>query len=226
MLSLVGYPLLLIDLEHAPGDASLLPDLLRAAEIGGSSVMVRVPRGDTDLMTRLLDMGPAGVMIPMVSSAADAEAAVAACRYPPRGHRGWAASSGRASRYGLDTDYTHGTAPELVVTVQIETVAAVDAIDDICAVPGVDVVFIGANDLAADSGHILELDHPAVRELSDRTFIRAKAAGKKVGTITTRERSFASLIKDGFDVVMPVSDLSMLRETAIRELAEFRAVLG
>src|SRR5665213_1187088 len=90
MLSLIGYPLLLIDLEHAPGDVSLLPDMLRAAEIGGSAVMVRVPRVDTDLMTRLLDMGPAGVMVPMVSTAASASAAVAACRYPPRGHRGWA----------------------------------------------------------------------------------------------------------------------------------------
>lgn len=226
MLSLIGYPLLLIDLEHAPGDVSLLPDMLRAAEIGGSAVMVRVPRVDTELMTRLLDMGPQGVMIPMVSSAEDAEAAVAACRYPPRGHRGWAASSGRASRFGLDADYTHVTAPELVVTVQIETVAAVEAIDAICAVPGIDVVFIGVNDLAADSGHILELDHPEVRKLVDRTITRAKALGKKVGTVTTPKRDFATLIKAGFDVVMPVSDLSMLRETATRELATFRAALG
>lgn len=91
--------------------------------------------------------------------------------------------------------------------------------------PGIDVVFIGVNDLAANSGHILELDHPEVRALVDRAFSRAKAADKKVGTVPTPNRNFASLVQAGFDLVLPVSDLAMLRDTAIRELAALRQAI-
>ena len=128
IMSLAGMPVLLVDLEHGPGEIGALGDILRAAEAPGTSVVVRVPRSTTESMTRLLDLGPAGVMLPMISSAEEARAAVSACRYPPAGNRGWAASVSRASRYGFDRDYTLTTAADLVVAVQVETVKAVEQI--------------------------------------------------------------------------------------------------
>jgi 4-hydroxy-2-oxoheptanedioate aldolase len=177
-------------------------------------------------LKRLLDQGSDGIMIPMIETSAEAKEAVAACRYHPRGKRGWAAGVARASLYGLDEDYTLQTADRLVVACQIESIRAVENIEEICAVEGIDVIFIGRNDLAADSGHILDLEHPEVNRLTAHVVKAAKRARLKLGTVPSAGRGWTELFKDGFDIVLPSADISLLRDAARAEVAMFRHQFG
>lgn len=226
MMALAGYELVLIDMEHGPGSLFETANMLRGIVGTESSAMVRVPDNDPVFLKRLLDQGPDGVMIPMVESAEEARAAVAACRYPPKGNRGWAAGVARAARYGFDPDYTHVTSTELVIACQIESVAGVENADAIAAVDGVDVIFVGRNDLAADSGHILDLDHSEVDALLARSFEAARRHGKKVGTVPSQKRDWRSLFHAGYDMVLPSADTSFLRDGAAAEVSAYRQFSG
>jgi 4-hydroxy-2-oxoheptanedioate aldolase len=95
-------------------------------------------------------------------------------------------------------------------------------VEAICAVEGVDVIFIGRNDLAADSGHILNLDHPDVVKLVERTVAVAKRAGRKLGTVPSPDHSWIKLFEEGFDMVLPSGDISLLRDAAHAEVSKFR----
>lgn len=222
VLALAGFDIVLVDLEHGPGTIPDASDMMRAIQGHGAAAMVRVPANDPVFIKRLLDQGPDGVMIPMVETIEEAQAAVAACRYPPRGVRGWAAGSARASLYGFDESYTLQSANDLVIACQIESVRAVENIDAICAVEGIDIIFIGRNDLAASAGHLLGLDHPDVEKMVAKIVAAAKRAGKKIGTVPNRTRNSASLFADGFDVVVGPGDIGLLRDAALAELDAVR----
>ena len=226
LMAFAGYDMVLIDMEHGPGALFETSNMMRGIAGTGCSAMVRVPWNDPVFLKRLLDQGPDGVMIPMVESAEEAKAAVAACRYPPHGKRGWAAGVARAARYGFDPDYTLVTSKELVIACQIESVKGVENADAIAAVDGVDVIFVGRNDLAADAGHMLELDHPEVEAMVDRAYAAARKAGKKVGTVPNAKRPFQSLFQDGFDMVASGADTSFLREGAAAEMSAYREFKG
>ena len=130
----------------------------------GPAPLVRVPSNDPVAIKRVLDIGAAGVMIPAVDTPEQAEAAVAACRYPPKGKRGMAASIVRASDYGARwRDYVAEAGANLLVMCQIESAAAVDNAARIAAADGVDMLFIGPFDLSANVGHLGEPDHAEVR---------------------------------------------------------------
>jgi 4-hydroxy-2-oxoheptanedioate aldolase len=225
LMAFAGYEMVLIDMEHGPGSLPDTANMMRGIAGTGSSSMVRVPANDPVFLKRLLDQGPDGVMVPMVETAEQARAAVAACHYPPRGIRGWT-GIGRAARYGFDADYTLKTSLDLVIACQIESVKGVENVDAIAAVDGVDVIFIGRNDLAADSGHILDLDHAEVDALVAKTFDAARRHGKKVGTVPSAKRDWASLFRDGFDMVLPSADTSFLRDGAGAEMAAYRKFSG
>jgi 4-hydroxy-2-oxoheptanedioate aldolase len=226
LMAHAGYDTILIDMEHGPNSLFDTANMMRGIAGTGSSAMVRVPHNDPVFLKLLLDQGPDGVMIPMVESAEEARAAVAACYYPPRGKRGWAAGVARAARFGFDTDYTLKTSTRLVLACQIESVKGVDNADAIAAVDGVDVVFIGRNDLAADAGHILDLDHPEVDAMLLRCRDAAKRHGKKVGTVPSAKRDWRSLFTDDFDIVLPSADTSFLRDGAAAEMAAYRQFRG
>ena len=221
MMALVGYDLLVIDMEHGPVALSEAADMMRGIARTDAGAVVRIPANDPVFIKRLLDQGPDGIMIPMIETSGEAKDAVAACRYPPRGKRGWAAAVARASLYGLDYDYTLQTADRLVVVCQIESVKAIDNVEEICAVEGIDEIFIGRNDLAADSGQILNLDHPDMNRLAARVVTAAKRAGLKLGTVPSAGHGWAELFKDGFDIVLPSADISLLRDAARAEVAVF-----
>ena len=222
LMSCAGYDMVLIDMEHGPGGLMDTANMLRGASRMGAGAMVRIPANDPVFLKRLLDQGPDGVMAPMVESAAEARALVAACRYPPRGNRGWAAGVARAARFGFDPDYTLATAPQLVIACQIESVKGVENAEEIATVEGVDIIFIGRNDLAADSGHILDLDHPEVERLVRLSFEAARRRGKKTGTVPSAGRDWASLFDEGYDMVLPSGDISLLRDAAHAEVAAWR----
>ncbi len=147
-----GYDWVLVDTEHAPNEVPDVIDQLRALEGGTASPVVRPAWNDPVLIKRLLDAGAQSLLVPFVRNAEEAASAVAATRYPPQGIRGVATIT-RASGYGRVSDYVRRAEDELCVVVQLETRGALAELEAIAAVPGVDALFVGPSDLAADLGH-------------------------------------------------------------------------
>jgi 4-hydroxy-2-oxoheptanedioate aldolase len=223
MMGLCGYDLVLIDMEHGLGAVADAANVMRAVRGTGASSFVRVPTNDAVIIRTLMDQGVDGIMVPMVETPEAARAVVQACRYPPKGVRGLAIGVARGSNYGMDDSYVETVDDHTVVICQIETVAAVRRAKEIVEVDGVDMLFIGRNDLAADSGHILDLDHPEVNAMTDEVMAIAHAAGKTVGTVPSAGRGWQQLLTDGFDLVIPSSDISILRAFGQEEVDAFRA---
>jgi len=216
VMAVSGYGALLIDQEHGPVDMQTIHIQMLAAQAHGVPAMVRVPSHDPNHVKRLLDLGVQTIMFPMVDSLADAEAVAGACRYPPKGRRGLATGGIRASRYGVDTkDYLDHYHERQLIMAQIETQGGLAAVEAIAGVDGIDLLFIGPNDLSAALGHFGEQDHPVVRAAIDRIVAVAKAKGKFLGTVPTKERDARTLFAAGFDMVISGSDVSLLREAAV-----------
>jgi 4-hydroxy-2-oxoheptanedioate aldolase len=155
--------------------------LIRAVENAGGQTIVRVPWNDQVYLKRILDIGAQSLMIPMINDKASAEEAVAACRYPPQGRRGYAAPVLRASGYGVDEDYGKNANDELLLIAQIEHVDACDNIEEIAAVDGIDMLFIGPNDLAGSMGHFENMQHDDVTAKVAEIERRVTATGKMLG---------------------------------------------
>ncbi|MDX1605195.1 MAG: HpcH/HpaI aldolase/citrate lyase family protein, partial [Candidatus Competibacterales bacterium] len=161
VIATAGYDWILLDMEHAPNDLATVLSQLQALAAGPAMPIVRPPWNEPVMVKRLLDLGVFTLLFPMVQSAEEAAAAVASTRYPPDGIRGVALSH-RGNRFGQIEDYFSRVGAELCVLVQIETRAALERIDEIAAVDGVDGVFFGPADLSADMGLLGQPGHPEV----------------------------------------------------------------
>lgn len=224
ILAQAGYDCVMIDLEHGAGSLMDAVSLMHAVQGRNCAPLMRVPFNDPVWIKRALDTGITGIMIPAISSAAEAEAAVAACRYPPRGHRGMAPTIVRASGYGADwRGYVDKAADELLVICQVETSQAVQEAAQIAAVEGVDMLFLGPFDLSAALGRIGEPDHPEIRARIADVEQVAKANGKWLGGIPTPDRTAEALFADGYDLVLADFDVVLLRDEARASVARLRA---
>ena len=206
-----GFDWILIDTEHAPNETPMVADQLRAASMGRASPVVRPAWNDAVILKRLLDVGVQTLLVPFIQNAAEAARAVAATRYPPRGMRG-VASVHRANRYGRVPDYFARADDEMCVLVQLETGPAVEALEEIAAVEGVDGVFIGPSDLAASLGYLGNNAHPEVRETIERACRRAQAIGKAIGILAPIESDARAYLDMGFAFVAVGSDVVVLRK--------------
>lgn len=185
-----GFDWLLFDTEHSPGDPITVLAQLQAAAPYPVSSVVRPAWNDAVLIKRFLDIGAQTLLIPFVQDAEEAAAAVAATRYPPEGVRG-VSSVSRSTAFGRVADYARKAASQLCVLVQVETGEAVERIEEIARVPGVDGVFIGPGDLAASLGHVGDPGHPAVKAVIESSIRRLVACGTPAG-ILTPDRAFAA----------------------------------
>ena len=168
-LSLQGFDFLVLDAEHGVMEPRDCQHMARAADLHDVTPLVRVPTNNPTHLLRYLDTGAHGAHVPMVNSAEQAEAAVQAIKYQPRGRRGLAGA--RAADYGqrlpLD-EYTRFANEQTLVTVQIETIAAVEALPEIVKVDGVDVIFVGPTDLSNSLGVTGQSQHPKMKQTLDR----------------------------------------------------------
>ncbi|ASY58698.1 MULTISPECIES: aldolase/citrate lyase family protein [Sinorhizobium] len=228
-----GYDWLLIDGEHAPNDLPLLAAQYRAIAGRGSHPIVRLPVGDTALIKQVLDTGVQTLLIPMVDTVAQARQLVRAVRYPPHGIRGVGAALGRATNFGRITDYLQNANDEICLILQIESRAGLAAIDEIAALDGVDGLFIGPSDLAADMGHLGNPAHPDVRDAIVDGFARIHKAGKARGILTldpVQARDYRALGADfmaiGTDVTLLVSATEQLRREYLGEVEPARTESG
>jgi len=206
-----GFDWILIDTEHAPNETPMVADQLRAASLGRASPVVRPAWNDPVIVKRLLDVGVQTLLVPFVQSPDEAARAVAATRYPPRGMRG-VASVHRANRYGRVTDYFARADEEMCVLVQLETRAAIDALEAIAAVDGIDGLFIGPSDLAASLGHPGNNAHPDVRRTIEQACRRAQAVRKPIGILAPIETDARAYFDIGFAYVAVGSDVVVLRK--------------
>jgi 4-hydroxy-2-oxoheptanedioate aldolase len=208
-----GFDWLLLDTEHSPNE---LPDVLtqlQAVQTGTASAIVRPAWNDMVLIKRYLDIGAQSLLIPFVQTPEEARAAVAATRYPPEGIRG-ITGSGRASGYGRVKDYLKNASGEICLLVQVETRSALDQIEKIASVAGVDGVFIGPNDLAASFGHIGNWGHPEVQTALKEAVMRLRKVGKPAGILTPNEEEARRFIAWGYTFVAVGSDLGLLARNA------------
>lgn len=213
VMGLAGFDWLLLDGEHAPNDVlSFIPQLM-ALKDSASAPVVRPQWNDTVIIKRLLDVGFYNFLIPFVESADDAKRAVAATRYPPQGVRGVSVSH-RSNRYGTIPEYFDVINDNISVIVQIESRKAVAAIDEICAVEGVDCVFIGPSDLAAGYGYLGNPLHPEVQQAMQKIIASAKEHGKPVGILAPVEADARRYLEMGVTFVAVGSDLGVFRNAS------------
>lgn len=209
-----GFDWLLIDAEHAPNTIPLVLAQSQAAAAYPVEPVVRLPIGDAVLVKQYLDIGARSLLIPMVDSAEAAAHMVAATRYPPLGFRGVGSAIGRASRWNRTAGYLERAADDICLLVQVETRAALAAIAEIAAVPGVDGVFIGPSDLAADMGHLGNPGHPAVQAAIESGIAAVRAAGKPVGMLIADEALARRYLELGASFVAVGTDVTILARGA------------
>jgi len=218
----LGFDWLLIDMEHAAGDYQTLLGQLQAIGCAGETEpLVRVQSNDPVVIKRVLDTGARGVMIPGVASVEEARAAVAAAKYPPEGTRGIAGSV-RASAFGMDADYPAQANDELCVFLQFETPGAVELAEAILDLPGIDVAFIGPNDLAAAMGYRGQPQHEAVQAAIGRVEAAANARGVALGTVSRSWAQAEALIDKGYRAQSIMGDIPFMIQAARAALAEYR----
>jgi 4-hydroxy-2-oxoheptanedioate aldolase len=216
-----GFDWIVIDGEHAPNDIQSLLAQLQAMRGGTAEPVFRVPWNDAVTIKRALDVGARSLLVPFVQNAEEARKAVAAARYPPLGIRGVAVGP-RANDYGRIEGYHRNAHLDTCVLVQLESREALEEIETIAAVEGVDGLFIGPSDLAADFGHLGDSKHPAVQEALKDAAARIRAAGQSAGTLAGNVEDVEPLFESGFNFTATGSDVGLLARGAERVAERFR----
>lgn len=216
-----GFDWVLLDTEHSPNEVPDLIAQLQALAAFPVEALVRPAWSDPVLIKRVLDAGAQSLLIPYIETADAAADAVNATRYPPAGIRG-VSSGSRAAGYGRNADYLRTADEQVCVLVQIETVRGLENLEAIAAVPGVDGVFVGPNDLAASMGHLGEATHPAVLAAVDDAFARLDAIGAASGYLTANPDEARRVAAKGVHVMGVATDTSIVNAGVSATLAGLR----
>lgn len=221
IVATTGFDWIVIDGEHAPNDIPSLLAQLYAMRGGTAEPVFRVPWNDMVIIKRALDTGARSLIVPFVQNAEEARKAVAAARYPPLGVRG-AASAMRAVDYGRMQGYHRNAHLDTCLLVQLETRAALKEIEAIAAVEGVDGMFIGPSDLAADMGHLGDPKHPDVQAAVAEGCKRIRSAGKSAGTLTANLDDAERFFEMGFNFTAAGVDAVILARGAEAIVSRFK----
>jgi 2-keto-3-deoxy-L-rhamnonate aldolase RhmA len=222
IMSLAGFDWLLIDMEHGPGDILALIGQLQAMSGSGVVPLVRVTGNDPLIIKRVLDAGALGVLVPNIQTKAEAEAAYAACKYAPEGNRGIAAGQ-RSAGYGYNDHQRLLTANErTLVMIQIESPQAIQNLDEILQVQGIDVFFIGPRDLATSLGYLNDPMQPVVQDAIATIERKVLAAGRILATVGTTWEQNQKKYKAGYQMLTLMSDGVSLGKLAADTMAAYR----
>jgi 4-hydroxy-2-oxoheptanedioate aldolase len=220
-LVFAGAEVVCLDAEHAAFDIASLEHHVRAAQSAGGTVLIRVPEIGA-VLSRSLDTGAAGVVVPRVETPAQAEAAVAAVRFPPLGARGL--GGGRAAAYGLALqDYRRRANDSTLLVVMVETRAGLENVKEIAAVDGFDVLFAGPVDLASSLGVPVgsEVHEAAIRQILDAGL----AAGRHVGLLCADAAEAARYAALGARLLMVSTDAAALARACSQQFSDTRSAL-
>jgi 4-hydroxy-2-oxoheptanedioate aldolase len=208
-----GFDWILLDTEHSPNEIPGLLGQLQAVQRSSATPIIRPAWNDAVLAKRCLDIGAQTLLFPYVQNADEATRAVQSTRYPPVGIRGVAAAA-RASRYGRVPGYLGKANSEICVLVQVETRSALDQLEAIAKVEGIDGVFIGPSDLAASLDHIGNPQHADVQAAIKDAVDRLKKLGKPAGILTGNEEEARRYIDWGYLFVAVGADVGLLAKNA------------
>lgn len=217
-LSELPFDWLVFDMEHAPLDVRDLQILAMPLRGSGITPIARVPWNDMVVIKRVLDIGMQGVLVPWVNSGSEAEAAVEATRYPPRGIRG--VGPRRCTRYGRRSFidyYERFESEELVLIVQVETAKALENLEEILSVEGIDVAYVGPMDLSVNLGIPAQFDHPKFKDAIRRVRTTCEKHDVTPGIHTFSIEMAERMIAEGFRFIALMSDLRVL-SAGFREL--------
>lgn len=216
-----GYDFVLLDMEHGPNTFEKLQQLIRAANVAGVMPVVRVPRGTDIWIDQALDVGAGGVMIPQIDTAEQARVAVSAAKFAPKGNRGTCRFV-RSAGYGAvpGAEYFE-KAQDTVVIVQAEGKKAVENLDEIMEVEGIDIIFVGPYDLSSSLGIIGQINHPRVMECIQDICDRANAKGIKVGCFADNVHSAKKLREMGVKFLGYSCDTAIFHNAAAADVAEY-----
>ncbi len=220
-----GFDFLLLDAEHGALTLATLPITLMAFTGSPTVSIVRTPWNDAVFIKRVLDAGIDGVISPMIGSVEECQAFVSACKYPSEGTRGF--GPWRASDFGRDVGgYADSANESLIVMPQIEDVEAAKNADDILAVPGVDAVLIGPNDLSGTAGVLRQFDHPAVKEGVDQIIAAAAKRGIPacMGVVWAPDVA-AEFARKGATMIVTTKDGNLLGVGATEAIATAKAAV-
>ena len=222
-----GFDWCLIDGEHSPNDlTTILHQAQALAAYPDTHVLARVPVGHgnigTALIKQYLDLGIQTLLVPMVDTAEQARALVRATRYPPGGIRGMGGA--RASRWGRYPNYAKEANDQICLLVQAETREAIDNLDEIAAVEGIDGVFIGPSDLSAALGHLANPAHPEVQAVIMDAASRIHQAGKAAGILTPDEAQARKYVEMGYGFIAVGLDTNLLMRATSALAAKFKDI--
>ncbi|SLN26324.1 4-hydroxy-2-oxo-heptane-1,7-dioate aldolase [Pseudoruegeria aquimaris] len=224
LMASTGFDWLVIDGEHAPNDLRSTLAQLQALRGTGVHPVVRLTAGEPWMIKMALDVGAQTLLIPMVETAEQARALVAASRYPPEGIRGVGYAVARAAGFAAIPDYGETADAQICLLVQVETRKGLENLDAILAVEGVDGVFIGPADLAASLGHLAQGDHPEVTAAIDEAITRIVAAGKAAGILVFDLDRAAHFLQLGASFVAVGADMALLANAARSLSAKAKAL--
>ena len=212
-----AFDFLLIDAEHPPTNPAVVHTQLVALAAGKAAALIKLPSLEPNLLKQYLDLGPDGLMAPNIDTPADAKNFVSLTRYPPKGVRG-IASAVRATRYTRNKAYVNTAEHGLCRSVVIESGAGIDNLEAICAVDGIDVIFFGPSDLAAQLGHIGQPSNPSVVAAVENGIKRVRKAGRAAGVVSS-EADIDRYLALGVTMFVVGSEMSLFAQ-AVDGLAE------
>ena len=216
-----GYDFVLLDMEHGTTTFQELPNLIRAANVTGVCPVVRVPRGSDIWIDQALDVGAGAVMIPQIDTAEQARAAVSAAKFSPVGTRGTCRFVRSAGFGAVPGSEYFSRAQDTVVILQAEGQKAIDNLDEILDVPGIDVVFVGPYDLSSSLGHVGEIDHPEVIAAIKQIIAKAAAKGVKIGCFADTVEGGKKWRDMGVKFIGYGCDTYIFMQAAKADVAEF-----
>ncbi len=221
------FDFVLVDTEHTTMSLETVENLSRAIEAQNAptETIVRVPCNDQARIKRVLDIGVAGVMVPMIESAEEARSLVDAVNYPPEGTRGIA--TGRAAEYGIDfVEYVSEANGSIVTIAQIESRTGLENVDEIAAVDDIDALFVGPADLSGALGVFAEWDASELNDAIDRVLSAGRRHNTPVGTITVTEEQIDDRVAAGFDFLIVGKDTSYLADASRRAKQRYEDALA
>lgn len=220
-----GWDVVVIDCEHGAASLEEGLSLIRAVQAAGGEPVLRVPDGSDTTLKRALDRGARSIIVPMVNSVAQAKSIVHSCLYPPHGGRGYAAPIVRASHYGRWAEYARTAHDDLLLMVQCEHIDAVPHVAEIGAIDGIDMIFVGPNDLSGSIGILEQLEHPELLKAKETIESAARTSGVKLGTIQGGGRNYSHLRDAGYQFIVGPADVGLLFAAARQARAEMSADL-
>jgi 2-keto-3-deoxy-L-rhamnonate aldolase RhmA len=220
LLGDLGFDWVLFDAEHVAYDVQTLQTLFMAVKGSPTVPLVRVHINEPAYIKRILDIGAAGVLVPQINSAAEATAAVAACKYPPVGIRG--TGPRRPSRYGQRlADYLATANDQTIVLIMIETAGALAELDQILKIPGLDGLVVGPTDLSMSLGYNGDHNQPVVQQAISIIAAKARAAGMPFGTGRPADDQF-EWAQRGARLLAMGDDEMFIQQGAVRALEAFK----